>query len=78
MYVAPPSMEVLEQRLKGRGTESAESVAKRLQNAFTEMHYLDKHLADNKIVNDDLQAAFAEFKRQVVSFYPHLKDANRA
>ena len=78
VYVAPPSMEALEQRLKGRGTESAESVAKRLENAFTETHHLDKHYAADRIVNDDLQQTFAELKRRMRAFYPHLNEVGRA
>lgn len=37
VFVAPPSLEELERRLRGRGTESEEQVTRRLKNAREEM-----------------------------------------
>eukprot|EP00985_Skeletonema_marinoi_P004143 scaffold1811_cov137-Skeletonema_marinoi.AAC.14 len=39
IFISPPSMEELEKRLRGRGTESEEAIVKRLGNAQTEMDY---------------------------------------
>jgi guanylate kinase len=39
IFMKPPSMEVLEQRLRGRNTESEESLQKRLLTAKAEMEY---------------------------------------
>lgn len=55
LFVAPPSWQELEQRLRGRGTESAETVQVRLANARKEM--AEAHWYDYLIVNDDLAAA---------------------
>lgn len=37
VFIAPPSMEELERRLRGRGTEAPEQVETRLKNAYAEM-----------------------------------------
>lgn len=60
VFLAPPSWEVLETRLRGRGTESEEVIERRLQTAKTEMAAQDefKHV----IVNDDLDQTIAEFR----------------
>lgn len=39
IFISPPSMEELEKRLRGRGTESEEAIVRRLGNAQTEMDY---------------------------------------
>ena len=39
MFIQPPSLEVLEQRLRSRSTETEESLQKRLQIAKVEMEY---------------------------------------
>ena len=52
IFILPPSLEVLEQRLKARGTDSPESIAVRLRNADKEMK--QKDLYNHVIVNDQL------------------------
>lgn len=58
VFIAPPSAEILEQRLIGRGTESEEIVARRLETARTEMAAQDEF--DRIIVNSDLNKAVQE------------------
>ena len=55
LFVEPPSMEELERRLRGRGSEDEESIALRLKNASAEMALADRY--DARIVNDDLEQA---------------------
>ena len=74
VYLAPPSIEVLEERLKGRGTETPEALRHRLANARQEMDWLETNLGDHRIVNDDLDTAFEQLKRKFLSLYPHLKE----
>ena len=63
VFVAPPSMEELERRLRGRATEDEESLKKRLENARGEMDARDeKGLFDFVVVNDNLEKAYAELK----------------
>lgn len=60
IFIAPPSVETLEARLKGRGTETEESLKIRLENAKNELKRKDDY--DNCVVNDDLERAYAELK----------------
>lgn len=60
VFVAPPSMEALEQRLRGRNTDSEESIQRRLQNARTEMQQAEKF--DVRLVNDDLDATYLQLQ----------------
>ena len=59
LFMVPPSMEELRRRLVGRGTETEETVAKRLKKASDEE--LDKaKLYDFLVINDDLEACVEE------------------
>lgn len=60
VFVEPPSMEELERRLRGRGTEDEESVELRLSNARIEMAHAGDY--DVRIVNDDLDRACSELE----------------
>ncbi|MDE2835096.1 MAG: guanylate kinase [Bacteroidota bacterium] len=55
IFVAPPSLEVLRERLVARGTESGASLQARLARASEELRYIDRF--DAVIVNDDLEQA---------------------
>ncbi|KAJ2398717.1 guanylate kinase [Coemansia sp. RSA 2559] len=59
VFVAPPSEEELERRLRSRGTDDESSILKRLQAAKTELEYGNQEgSCDIKIVNDDFDAAY--------------------
>lgn len=58
VFVMPPSIEVLRQRLLNRGTETPESVEKRLKRADYEISFSNRF--DYVLVNDDLDAAIRE------------------
>lgn len=63
VFIAPPSMEILEARLRGRGTEKEESIQKRLAQAKNEMEYSKTPgVHDLIIVNDDLEKAYSELE----------------
>ena len=63
VFVAPPSYEELEKRLRGRGTETEEKLQVRLKNARGEMEYMDRPgFFDAVIVNADLDRAYSELK----------------
>lgn len=64
IFLSPPSMEVLEQRLRGRGTETDEVITVRLTTAREEMKYRDSF--DYLIINDDIDRAFKELKDTVL------------
>ena len=60
IFIRPPSLEVLKKRLKGRGTDSAESLAVRIRNAEIELARAGEF--QHVVVNDDLDAAVNEVK----------------
>ncbi|PGH17026.1 guanylate kinase [Helicocarpus griseus UAMH5409] len=67
LFLAPPSLEVLEQRLRGRGTETEESLTKRLAQARNELEYAATPGAHDKIiVNDELESAYQALREWVV------------
>ena len=58
VFIQAPSVEVLRQRLIGRGTDSAEDIEKRVAKAAEEMTYAPQF--DKVLINDDLATALAE------------------
>ncbi len=63
VFVCPPSVEILEQRLKQRATDTPEAIAKRIKKAEEELSYAPQF--DVVIVNDDLDKAKAEAERVI-------------
>lgn len=64
--IRPPSLEILEQRLRGRGTEKEEGVLARLEAATRELEYAEQPgVFDRIIVNDDLEAAYKSLKEAI-------------
>ncbi|MDP8224960.1 MAG: guanylate kinase [Candidatus Lernaella stagnicola] len=55
VYILPPSMEVLRERLRARGTDSEDEVERRCENARREIEFI--HDFDYVIINDELEAA---------------------
>ena len=64
IYIAPPSMEELRNRLIGRGTEDMEKINNRLAIAEKEMQQVDMY--DKVIVNDDLEKAIDEVRKVIL------------
>ena len=56
IFIEPPSLEELESRLRGRGTETEEAIARRLETAQVELN--EKMKYDYTLVNDDMDEAF--------------------
>lgn len=66
IFVMPPSVEVLEQRLRNRGTDSEEAIVRRLARSAEELSQADQF--DVTIVNDDLQRAVSEARQEIEHF----------
>ena len=66
IFITPPDMEVLESRLRSRGTENEATIQKRLQNARDEMTH-QKHF-HHIVLNDELDRAYTELKSLVESY----------
>ena len=69
IFVLPPSMDVLNTRLSGRGTDSAEVIARRIAAAHDEMRHVDEF--DYVIINDDLQQASGDLQSIVTASRLH-------
>lgn len=73
VFLKPPSLSILEERLRARKTESEESIAKRLHRAQTEMNYGEiPGNFDITIVNDDIDQAYSKLREFVLNL-PELK-----
>ena len=66
IFVMPPSIEALETRLRQRGTDTDESIAKRIDKASQELKVSSAF--DIELINDDLAKASAEAHRLVSEF----------
>lgn len=64
IFIAPPSLEILKQRLSDRKTESAETLAIRLENAVNELKSANQY--DYIIVNDVLEDAIQVLKAIII------------
>ena len=63
LFIKPPSLDELERRMRGRGTETDESVKLRLETAKKELEYASKEGSHDKIiVNDDRDKAYEELE----------------
>lgn len=65
IFILPPSIAALQQRLEGRGQDSAEIIAGRMQQALSELSHWQEY--DFLLVNDDFAQAAAELKSIFVS-----------
>jgi len=65
IFILPPSIEVLQQRLENRGQDSQEIISRRMQDAVQEMSHCEEF--NYLIVNDDFNLALSELRGIVVS-----------
>ena len=63
IFILPPSMEELERRLTGRGTDAADVIARRLAAAQAEMHHVGE--CDYVIINNQLEEALLDLRAVV-------------
>ncbi len=65
IFIEPPSVEVLKERLTGRGTDNIDVINERLQNSIKELKRKDDY--DFNVVNDEIEKAYIDFKKIVLS-----------
>lgn len=65
IFLFPPSIQVLEERLKGRGTETDDVIARRLARAKQELEMCTKY--NYYVVNDDLEKAVEEIEAIIIA-----------
>jgi len=66
LFIKPPNMEVLKQRLTGRESEDEESLNVRLERARLELEYADRF--DEVVVNDNLEQAVDTVTAKITKF----------
>ncbi len=79
IFILPPSREALESRLRNRGQDSEEIIARRMQDAKREISHYDEY--DYLIINDDFDTALDELKALVRAQRlrtPRVVEENRA
>uniref|UniRef100_A0A1A7Z3D9 Guanylate kinase n=1 Tax=Iconisemion striatum TaxID=60296 RepID=A0A1A7Z3D9_9TELE len=75
--IQPPSMEVLEKRLRDRKTESEESLQKRLNAAKVEIEFSkEPGVFDAIVVNDNLEDAYGRLKQALLGEISKVKKVN--
>ena len=75
VFIAPPSMDELERRLRGRGTETEEAIKTRLGNAAKELEYGQQAgNFDRVFVNANLDECFQTLVEAMREWYPHLRE----
>lgn len=67
VFIQAPSVEILRERLIGRGTDTMEAIERRVAKAESEMEFAAGKF-DYVLVNDDLQTALAEAEDIVADF----------
>ena len=60
VFLLPPSIAALEQRLRSRNTDSEEVIRSRMERARSEISHWDAY--DYVVINDDIEACFAKVK----------------
>ena len=74
VFVMPPSMEVLRQRLRSRMTDSLQEIEKRLKRSVAEIKTYPEY--DYVIINDNLEKALREFEAIILSFRVRTESIN--
>ncbi len=65
IFILPPSRPALEERLRGRGQDSDEVIARRMRDAIAEMSHYDEF--DYLVINDQFDTALAELRSIVTA-----------
>lgn len=75
MFIMPPDLETLEQRLTARGTEDPQRLQTRLRNANTEIETAKSHpkIFRDCVINGDLKETQDSFLSHIYRYYPTLK-----
>jgi guanylate kinase len=71
VFIVPPSRAVLEERLRGRGQDAEDVIARRMQEAVSEMSHFPEF--DYLVINDDFDMALAELKAVFIANRLHMR-----
>jgi guanylate kinase len=65
VFILPPSVQALTERLTGRGQDDADTIARRMQQAVAEISHVEE--ADYIVVNDDFDKALSELETLIMA-----------
>ncbi len=71
IFILPPSIEILQQRLENRGQDSKDIIERRMHDAVKEMNHYNEF--DYIIINDDFNQALTELRCIIISHRLKLK-----
>ncbi|MFH2011372.1 MAG: guanylate kinase [Pseudomonadota bacterium] len=71
VFILPPSLKDLEDRLRSRSTDSNEDIEKRLTSAIEELQYIYQY--DYIVINDDFNGALSNLRSIIVAERSHRK-----
>ncbi|PIR20187.1 MAG: guanylate kinase [Deltaproteobacteria bacterium CG11_big_fil_rev_8_21_14_0_20_47_16] len=72
VFLCPPSLDILEERLRGRGTNTDSDIAQRIQDAHFELSMKNRY--DYEVVNDDLLDAVKRLEVLIAALPPQGKE----
>lgn len=75
LFIAPPSIEELERRLRGRGTEDEDKIRKRMETAKTELSEQDTF--DHIIVNREIEQAVCDVEAIIHSYRNNIEKGEK-
>ncbi|AIS52595.1 guanylate kinase Gmk [Thermoanaerobacter kivui] len=65
IFILPPSMEELKNRIKKRGTETEEEIIKRFKSAYEELNFVSKY--NYVVINDSVEEAVEKIKAIIIA-----------
>lgn len=78
LFVKPPSLDELENRIRDRGTADIDDVDAMLKSAMNDMEYGTRAGNFHKVLlNDDLDECYEELVRVLYEWYPHLEEMEK-
>ena len=72
VFIAPPSIQVLEERLRRRNTETESQITTRIKNAQKEIEFGTEENFDCIIINDTLEEATEMLCRKACEWFPSI------
>nr|WP_312576018.1 guanylate kinase [Sedimentibacter sp.] len=75
IFILPPSLEELKNRIEGRGTDSKEAIRRRLKSAYDELNYAFQY--DYVVLNDEVDTAVEKIK-EIISAEKNKSARNQA
>ncbi|MGH2331005.1 guanylate kinase [Thermoanaerobacter mathranii] len=65
IFILPPSMEELKNRIKKRGTETEEEIIKRFKSAYEELNYVSRY--NYVVINDSIEEAVKKIRAIIIA-----------